>query len=455
MRIYRTIAILAMLSLATAAFSQSLEDNLRRHVKQICAPANLGRKAGTDGERKIASYLHDQLESAGVTMLSGREGDTFTVITSAGDTIASRNIVGIIEGSDPALREDYIVLGAHMDHLGTYTVNVDGKPQQRIYPGADANASGVAALVEAARIIAQDPAGIRRSLIVVGFGAMEQEFSGSRYFATAGGFSYIGNVKMMLNLDMLGRGTAENPFEIYPSGDPKPISSLMKHVLENESVSAIPAIHNGTVFPSDNLSFKQAGIPALTLSTGICREYRTVRDTPELIQYENLAAETVYIAAFARAVCNKDDLSGKAGAEEEKVYSMAECDTPPQFFRGPAKNFLEKWVYEYLKFPEEAIADGVDGFERVEEKVRNMNINNYQFNPTNKVYYKATVNVSFIVEADGNVSNVKIERGVSEPLDAEALRVVAASPKWKPGMVNGKKVRTKITIPVEFRLERR
>lgn len=452
MRIYRTIAILAMLSLATAAFSQSLEDNLRRHVKQICAPANLGRKAGTDGERKIASYLHDQLESAGVTMLSGREGDTFTVITSAGDTIASRNIVGIIEGSDPALREDYIVLGAHMDHLGTYTVNVDGKPQQRIYPGADANASGVAALVEAARIIAQDPAGIRRSLIVVGFGAMEQEFSGSRYFATAGGFSYIGNVKMMLNLDMLGRGTAENPFEIYPSGDPKPISSLMNRVLENESVTAIPALHNGMVFPSDNLAFKQAEIPSLTLSTGICREYRTVRDTPELIIYENLAAETVYIAAFARAACNTDDLSGKA-SDQGRLYSISECDIAPQFFRGPARSFLEKWVYEYLKFPEEALAHGTDGFERVEERVRTMNINNYRFNPTLKVYYKATVNVSFIVEADGNVTNVTIERGFSDPLDAEALRVVAASPKWKPGIVDGKKVRTKITIPVDFKLE--
>ena len=454
MRILRTTAILILLSIATTAFSQGLEANLRRHVKQICDPSLLGRKAGTDGERKAAGYLYDQLEAAGVTMLTGREGDTFTVITSAGDTIASRNIVGIIEGSDPALREDYIVLGAHIDHLGTYDVTVDGVPQRRIYPGADADASGLAALIEAARIIAQDPSTLRRSLILVGFGAMEQEFSGSRYFATAGGFSYIGNVKMMINLDMLGRGNAENPFEIYPTGDPKPFTALMTRVLENESVTAIPAMHNGMVFPSDNLAFKQAEIPSLTLSTGISREYRTVRDTPELILYENLAAETVYTAAFARAACSTDDLSGKASAEG-RVYSIGECDTPPQFFRGPARNFLEKWVYEYLKFPEEALAYGTDGFERVEEKVRTMNINNYRFNPTLKVYYKATVNVSFIVEADGNVTNVQIERGVNEPLDAEALRVVAASPKWKPGTVDGKKVRTKITIPVDFKLEHR
>ena len=63
--------------------------------------------------------------------------------------------------------------------------------------------------------------------------------------------------------------------------------------------------------------------------------------------------------------------------------------------------------------------------------------------------------VDFVIEKDGKVTNVKVTRGVSEELDAEAVKVVSASPKWKPGRVDGEKVRTSMTIPVEFRLEKK
>ena len=63
--------------------------------------------------------------------------------------------------------------------------------------------------------------------------------------------------------------------------------------------------------------------------------------------------------------------------------------------------------------------------------------------------------VEFIIEKDGRVTDVRVVKGVSEELDAEALKVVSASPKWKPGRVNGNKVRTSLTIPVEFKLEKK
>lgn len=441
MILFRTILALMLLSAATAAAAQSLEANLRRHINYLCDPALEGRQAGSDGERQAASYLYDRLEEIGVTMLTDRDGDTFTIITAAGDTISSRNIVGIIEGSDPILREEYIVVGAHLDHLGYYTVNIDGVPQKRIYPGADSDASGVAALTEVARIVAGNQEALRRSVLFVGFGAMEQEFAGSRYFACSGGFSHIGNVKMMINLDMLGRGNASNPFEIYSAIPPKALHRLMDTVLEKESVTARPSLHNGVVFPSDNLAFKQAGVPNLTFSTGISSEYRTVRDTPDLLLYDNLAAETVYIAAFVTTVNGIDNPCEEKDDRQERIYSLGDCDVQPKFFREPAKSFLEKWVYKYLNYPQGALSDGPDGFEKVT-------------NQRGETLLRAVVNVSFIIEADGNVSNVTIEKGVNELLDAEALRVVGASPKWTPGTIDGKKVRTKITIPVEFRLKK-
>ena len=88
---------------------------------------------------------------------------------------------------------------------------------------------------------------------------------------------------------------------------------------------------------------------------------------------------------------------------------------------------MREWVYQYLKYPQAAVRDGVQG----------------------------VVMVQFIIEKDGKVTNAKVVKGVDEELDAEALKVVEASPKWKPGKVGGNKVRASLTLPVEFRLEKK
>jgi TonB family protein len=63
--------------------------------------------------------------------------------------------------------------------------------------------------------------------------------------------------------------------------------------------------------------------------------------------------------------------------------------------------------------------------------------------------------VEFVIEKDGKVTGVRVLKGVSEELDAEAVKVISASPKWKPGKVSGNKVRSSISLPVEFRLEKK
>ncbi len=88
---------------------------------------------------------------------------------------------------------------------------------------------------------------------------------------------------------------------------------------------------------------------------------------------------------------------------------------------------MQKWVYAYLKYPKEALEAGNQG----------------------------RVVVDFIIDEEGNVKDVKVARGASPALDEEAVRVISASPKWKPGRVRGKKVRTAMTLTVEFRLEKK
>ena len=168
----------------------------------------------------------------------------------------------------------------------------------------------------------------------------------------------------------------------------------------------------------------------MTFSTGRSKEFRTSRDVPDLIQYNRLAAETHYIAMFIKSMAFKDNLLPSATAaapgNETYAYSISDCDKQPQFFHSDLKHFMDSWVYSYVKYPQKAVDNGIQG----------------------------TVNVSFIVEKDGSVTNVKVEKGVDELLDAEAVKVISASPKWSAGEIGRKKVRCRITVPVEFRLQK-
>ena len=111
----------------------------------------------------------------------------------------------------------------------------------------------------------------------------------------------------------------------------------------------------------------------------------------------------------------------------ERVYSSFEVDTPPEYFKGDVMTFLNEWVYTYLRYPDIPLSQGISG----------------------------TVTVEFIVEKDGSVTNVRAVSGVDQYLEDEAVRVISASPKWKPGVLGGEKVRVRYSVPVEFRLKKR
>ena len=426
----RIVSLLVLALISAGLYAQDLEYILKKDVEYLCNDRLQGRKAGSDGERQAAMYIHGRLTNAGVTMLSGKDGDKFSVVNEKGDTVSSRNVIGIIEGYDPRLREEYIVVGARLDHLGTSKMTSNGRVVTQVYPGADASASGAAALCAVAEILAGERIFLRRSIIFVAFGASEEEFAGSRYFLT--GFSDApAKIKMMLNLDMLGSGNGSNPFRIFSPVKKSDVQSTMAYILENESVTTVPTIGSGTINPSDYIPFHQQKIPAVIFSTGISKDDRTIRDVPALIDYCNLAAESIYIAASVKSVAQKDLLFPSRVASgfddiEPDYYAPSDCDVRPKFFHNSEAYFLEAWVYKYLKYPDAAVDKGIQGI----------------------------VNVSFIIETDGRVTNVKVEKSVHKLLDDEAVKVVSVSPKWSPGEISKKKVRTKVVIPVEFRLTR-
>lgn len=401
---------------------------MKNHVRYLASAMMEGRKAGSEGEKAAADYVASTFKEYGVDLLTPAGGELFGIKTEQGDTLTSRNVIGFVQGYDPVLRNQYIVVGARLDNMGSMTMTVDGKPVERVYYGANGNASGLAILVELARMVQTHSILFRRSVLFIAFGASSQTFAGSWYFLNRS-FSDVDKIDAMINLDMLGTG--DRGFYAYTSSnaDMNTLLNMMKGQLQ----PVHPELTSSEPYPSDHRAFYAKEIPSVFFTTGKYPEHNTYRDTPSVVNYEMMERELEYIYNFTRELANTDmqplfrDMADKNKTSDD-VVAYYDCDQRPMFLNSQdPRRFLEEWVYKYLKYPESALRNGIQG----------------------------RVMVQFIIEKDGKVTDVKVVRGVSEELDAEAVKVISASPEWKAGRVNGNKVRTSMSIPVEFRLEKK
>ena len=403
---------------------------MRTHVSELSAAFLEGRKAGSEGETAAAEYVTSKFKEYGLELLSPEGGDLFGIRTESGDTLTSRNVVGCVEGYDKTLRNKYIVVGARLDNLGTMTMTVDGQPVERIYYGANGNASGLAMLLELAKKVKTNSILFRRSVIFVAFGASAHTYAGSWYFLNRS-FKDVADIDAMINLDMLGTGY--NGFYAYTSSNAD-MNTLVR-MQTGELQPVLPELTAEEPYPSDHRAFYAQEIPSVFFTTGKYPQHNTDRDTQSIIDYEMMERELEYIYNFTVALANTNmtlafrpaQIDGKTSAGD-KIVPYFDCDQRPQFFgSSDPRHFLREWVYQYLKYPQNAVRTGVQG----------------------------TVTVQFVSEKDGKISDVKVVKGVDEELDAEALKVVSASPKWKAGKVGGAKVRSSLTLPIDFRLEKR
>ena len=402
----------------------------KSHVRMLSAASLEGRKAGSEGEREAAEYVEQKFNEYGIDLLTPKGGELFGITKEDGDTLTSRNVIGFVEGYDRSLRNDYIVVAARLDNIGTMTMTIDGKPVERVFYGANGNASGLAVLIELARMVKTNSIMFRRSVLFVALGASNETFAGAWYFLNRS-FSGADRIDAMVNLDMLGTGY--HGFYAYTASNVD--MNAVVNTLSGELQPIHPELVTGEIYPSDHRAFYAKEIPAIVFTTGRYPEHNTDRDTQSIIDYGMMEREVEYIYNYVATLANlntapafRSSSAETRGPSYDDVVSYYDCDQRPTFLNSadPAE-FLEKWVYQYLKYPEAALRNGVQG----------------------------RVTVEFIVDKDGKVTDVKVVKGVSDELDAEAVKVVSASPKWKPGRVNGNKVRTVVSIPVEFRLEKK
>jgi len=200
----------------------------------------------------------------------------------------TRNVVGIIPGTDPELSHEAILIGAHMDHHG---VDAAGN----IYPGADDNASGTATMMELAQTFSQSPEKHRRSIMFAGFACEEEGLVGSRKLVEA---LPIGDYKVvsMFNMDMVGQGDGTTGI-----GGINEFPRLGELMFADWSDSALSPLKFWGLGPgSDHASFKKAGIPSYTGGArGGHPNYHTPNDTAGGIKPEILktVGEMVYHCA--------------------------------------------------------------------------------------------------------------------------------------------------------------
>lgn len=403
---------------------------MKEQVAYLSSAMLEGRKAGSEGEKEAAKYMSDILSSYGVDLLSDPEGDLFGLRQESGDTLRSRNVIGFIPGYDPALRDHYIVIGARLDNMGCSDIMVNGEKRQTIYYGANGNASGLAMLAQLARKLKTNSVLLRRSVIIAAFGSSLDMGAGAWYFLNRS-FAGADKIDAMINLDMLGTGS----------------SGFYAYTASNRDLDAIITRLSGTLQPvqpklvslepvnSDHRIFYDRQIPAVFFTTGMYPEYNSDRDTASVLEYDDMERELEYIYNFTLDLVNgvrpefrEKDERRKKYVKDEDVVPYYECDVKPVFLGSSDPSvFMSKWVYVYLRYPREAVQAGVQG----------------------------RVLVDFVIDTRGRVTDVKVIKGVSELLDAEAVRVISASPDWKPARVRGKKVKCEMSLYVDFKLERR
>lgn len=404
----------------------------KEHVSTISAAVMEGRKAGSEGERMTAEYVTGIFKKYGVDVLSGEDGDVFGIRQENGDTLTSRNVCAFIQGGDKTLRNKYIVIGARMDNLGTDTMTIDGRTVERTYYGANGNASGLAMMLELARMLQTNSPLLGRSVLFVAFGASRQTYAGSWYFLNRA-FSDVADIDAMINLDMVGTGG--DGFYAYTSSNAD-MNEVVKS-MAGQLQPILPTLTAQEPYPSDHRAFYDKEIPSILFTTGHYPEYGTERDTQSIIDYDTMERELEYVYNYSVAlingpkpIFNPSDLSGLTSANkgDDAVVPYYDCDYRPSFLgsRDP-RVFLEKWVYTYMKYPKEAVKNGIQG----------------------------RVLVDFVIDEKGKVRDVKVLKGVDPLLDEEAVRIISASPDWKPGWLRGKKVKSRMSLYVEFRLEKK
>ena len=295
MRIRYYIFFLALaLVLQTHAQKQ---DDMRQTVEYLASQELQGRYPATEGDTLASEYIAGKLRGLKLKPIVREKklkGYYHNFTYGKTEKRTTHNIIAVLPGKDKRLKNEYIVVGSHYDHLGW---GGEGSGSRRpdtvaVHPGADDNASGDAVVLQLAEHFkkVRSP----RSIIFAFFGAEEQGLVGSKFFLDWMKQDDKQRINLpkdkksivaMVNLDMVGR-MRDHAMSVSGTGTSSGFKAMVEDAAQQASlhVTCIPDGYG----PSDHASFVAAEIPVLFLTTGGHMEYHTPADKPFTLNYDGM-----------------------------------------------------------------------------------------------------------------------------------------------------------------------
>ena len=249
-------------------------------VSYLSSDAMQGRYYRSDEARRAARHIAAAWKKVGLTPLPNKT----SMYLPVDDLRAAPNVAAMLQGNS----DQYVLIVAHYDHLKPRRTG-----QDRIYNGADDNASGTAALLVIAEALSNVKEKPEASIVLIAFTGEEAGFVGSKYFAMNSPFP-LSNIRGLINLDMISRGEHNT---IFLEGSPSAprISLAIDTANETVGLKIIRDKHTDWLWRSDQAPFLERGVPSVFLSVEDHEDYHKVTDSAEKI-LPGLAAKTAQLA---------------------------------------------------------------------------------------------------------------------------------------------------------------
>ncbi|MFT7461727.1 MAG: hypothetical protein ACI9EF_000061 [Pseudohongiellaceae bacterium] len=311
----------------------------------LTADALLSVLAGSSFDLRTRQTLIESLGKPASVALDGVE--LALTIASEREQLVTMNVVGVLPGSDPAAADEWVLVGAHMDHLGLGDRSSMGGPEAagQIHNGADDNASGTAGLIEIAHVLAGRTEALPRTVVFAAFGAEEMGLLGSVWLNEHPPWPQDGLVAMV-NMDMIGRadngdvavgglGTGDTFSELF--GDLVGALGEWAVIVGDDDddddgsgerrglkLNTSPGLSSN----SDHYTFVKSEVPSLSLFTGLHDDYHKPSDDVELIDAEGGALIATLAAEFILALSELDERPVFIDVDAGRPASVATVKPP-------------------------------------------------------------------------------------------------------------------------------